>query len=176
MSKEVIQNKWEHLKESSIEMSNLNISLIVGADMSHQHISLDLSSEDKNDQIGVLSKLSWVIMKGKSIVHRTVSSNSIISSRNSLESTVQLFWEVDSYGTVAKSDPSLLLQNERYFGINMHNTVGLLLKEDKPHLPNNRHISILRMKCIENKFKKDPTLALNIKKPSKIIQTKDINI
>ena len=72
VSKEDIQNKWEHLKESSIEMLNLNISLIVGADMSHQHISLDLSSEDNNDQIGVSSKLSWVIMKGKSIVHRTV--------------------------------------------------------------------------------------------------------
>lgn len=91
VSKEDIQNKWEHLKESSIEMLNLNVSLIVGADMSHQHISLDLSSEDKNDQIGVSSKLSWVIMKGKSIVHRTVSSNSIISSRTTLKySTIVL--------------------------------------------------------------------------------------
>ena len=49
----------------------------------------------------------------------------------------------------------------------MHDTVGLLLKEDKPHLPNNRHITILRMKCIENKFKKDPTLASKYKETIK---------
>ena len=50
---------------------------------------------------------------GKSTDHKKVSSNSITSSHNTLENTVQRFREVDSYGTAAKDDPSLLPLNER---------------------------------------------------------------
>ena len=38
-------------------MSNLEISLLIGADTPHLHISLDVVSGDKNDPIGVLRKL-----------------------------------------------------------------------------------------------------------------------
>ena len=112
VSKEDIKSKWEHLKDISIETSNLEISLLIGADMPYLHISLDVVSGHKNNQIGVLTKLGWVIMGGKSTAHKKVSSNSIISSHNTLENTVQRFWEVDSFGTVAKNDPPLLPLNE----------------------------------------------------------------
>ena len=102
VSKEDIKGKWEHLEEISIEMPNLEILLLVGADMSHLYISLDVVSGDKNDPIGALTKLRWVTMGRKLTAQKKVSSNSIISSHNTLENTVQRFWEVDSYGTAAK--------------------------------------------------------------------------
>ena len=71
--------------------------------MPHLHISLDVISGDKNDPIGVLIKLGWVIMRGKFTAYKKVSSNSIIRSHNTLENTEQWFWEVNSYGTVAKN-------------------------------------------------------------------------
>ena len=123
------------------------------------------------------SNQTWLgYNRGKSTAHKNVSSNSIISSHNTLENTVQQFWEVDSYGIVAKSDSSLLSLNERCAldileststKLNGHYAVGFLWKEDKPHLPNNRNLAISRMKSIENKFKKNPTLAFKYKETIK---------
>ena len=62
MSKEDITGKWEHLKYISIELSNLEISFLAGADMPYLHISLHVVSGNKNDLISVLTKLDWVIM------------------------------------------------------------------------------------------------------------------
>ena len=69
----------------------MEISLLIGADIPHLHISLDVISGDKNDTIDVLTKLGWVIMGVKSTAHKKVSSISIISSHNTLENTVQWF-------------------------------------------------------------------------------------
>ena len=62
ISKEDIKSKWEHLKEISNEMSSLEILLLIGADMPHLHFPSDVVSRDKNDSIGVLTKLGCVIM------------------------------------------------------------------------------------------------------------------
>lgn len=62
ISKEDIKSKWEHLKDISNEMSSLEILLLIGADVPHQHFPLDVVSRDKNDSIGVLTKLGCVIM------------------------------------------------------------------------------------------------------------------
>ena len=144
ISKEDIKSKWEHLKDISNEMSSLEILLLIGADMPHLHFPSDVVSRDKNDSIGVLTKLGCVIMGrgGESAVPKKVSSNLVISSRNTLENTVQRFWEVDSYGTAAKNNPSLLPLHERRAldilettctKLNGHYFVGLLWKEDEPH-------------------------------------------
>ena len=37
-----------------------------------------------------------------------------------------------------------------------HYSVGLLWKEHRPVLPFNRELAIMRLKCLENKFKRDP--------------------
>ena len=96
--------------------------------------------------------------------HKMVSSNLIISDHNTLENIVQRFWEVGSYGKVAKKYPSLLPLNEiRALDIlesastklNGQYTVGLLWNEYKPYLPSNQNLAISRMRSIENKFKKD---------------------
>ena len=107
VSKEDIKGKWEHLEEISIEMPNLEISLLVGAVMSHLHISLNVVSGDKNDPIGALTKLRWVIMGVKPTAHKKVSGNLIISSHNTFENTVQRFWKVDSYGPAAKKQSTI---------------------------------------------------------------------
>ena len=75
-----------------------------------------------------------------------------------------------------KNDPSLLPLNERRAldilestctKLNRHYTVGLLWKEDNPHLPSNRNLAISGMKSIENQFKRDPTLAYKYKETFK---------
>ena len=67
ISKEDIKSKWEHLKDISNEMSSLEILLLIGADMPHLHFPLDVVSRDKNDSIGVLTKLGCVIMGRRGI-------------------------------------------------------------------------------------------------------------
>ena len=62
ISKEDIKSKWEHLKDISNEMSSLEILLLIGADMPHLPFPSDVVSRDKNDSIGVLTKLGCVIM------------------------------------------------------------------------------------------------------------------
>lgn len=91
MSKEDIKNKWEHFKEISIETSNLKISLLSAVDMPYLHLSSVVDSRDKNDPIGVLTKLGWVIIVDKSKAHKKVSSNSIISSHNTSKYIAQQF-------------------------------------------------------------------------------------
>ena len=115
VSKEDKKSKWDHLKDISIETSNLDISLLIGADMPHLHISLDVVSGDKKGSDRCFNQISlghngggglegWGKWGGRVNNSNNFSSNSINSTHNTLENTVQRLWEVDSYSTTGKND------------------------------------------------------------------------
>ena len=79
-----------------------------------------------------------------------------------LNQNVKQFWQIDSYGTVPKSQlispnekRSLELLKKTTKFVNGHFQVGLLWKNDFPILQNNRKLAIQRFKSLENRFLKN---------------------
>ena len=80
-----------------------------------------------------------------------------------LNKSICKFWEIESYGTLPKSDllPAYdqraleILENTTKFK-NGHFEVELLWKDELPRLPNNRDLAVTRFKSREKKFRKNP--------------------
>ena len=76
------------------------------------------------------------------------------------------FLRIRNIWYTSKADLSLLLKNEQKAikvlddtvekTTDDHYSVGILWKEHRPVLPFNRDLAIMRLKFLENKFKRDP--------------------
>ena len=107
-------------------------------------------------------------MGGKSeIYHNGVTSNKVnLQNLDTLSESVERFWELETFGSRAKTDLTLLPKNEQKAikvldktveeMTDNHFSVGLLWKEHRPVLPFNRDFAIMWLKSLESKFKKDP--------------------
>ena len=161
-----IQRKWSHLRDVPIDVSNTDISNLIGADLPHLHICHDVISGNQNEPIAMLTKLGWVLLGGNNKTE--ISLNHITSDRN-LENLVERFWDIECYGTVNKGDPKVLPKSDkRAVDIlakttkkeNNRYSVGLLWKEDTATLPNNRSLAISRMISLEKKFDRQADLKM----------------
>ena len=104
-------------------------------------------------------------MGGKGSKNTVVNSNRITLSNENLDSSLEKFWKIDSFGTLNNDDPALLPRNEQKAlnilektvkRIDSHYSVGLLWKEESPSLPNNRNLALSRLLSLEKKFKNNP--------------------
>ena len=134
--------------------------------MPQLHINYDVVMGKPNKPIATLTKLGWVLLRGKTKKDRVNASlNHIVTSN--VDELVRKFWKVGSYGTLPKKDPTLLPKNDIHALQILESTtikekgrysVGLLWKDDKPILPYNRNMAISRMLSLERKFEKQPSL------------------
>ena len=79
-----------------------------------------------------------------------------------LDKSIERFWQTESYGVLKRNDPNLIPKVDRRAinilnltstKIDNHYTVGLLWKEDKTTLPNNRFTAMSRFLGLEERFK-----------------------
>ena len=132
------------------------------------HIGQEIRKGKPNEPIAIKTILGWVLMGGKlENYHDYVTSNKLnLQSLDTVLESEERFWELETFGTCPKADLTLLPKNEQKAikvlehtvekTTDNHYSVGLLWKEHRPVLPFNRDLAIMRLKSLENKFKRDP--------------------
>ena len=99
------------------------------------------------------------------------SSNQFSANKMSINpdinSIVQRFWDLESYGTTQIESKSIMTEEEHKavkrlqtttHVSNNHYTIGLLWKDSNVTLPNNRSLAVSRFLSLENKLNKKPEL------------------
>ena len=62
-----INNQWNHLQDIQIEVDTFQeISILIGADYPHLHISQDVRIGNDDEPIPISTPLGWVLLGGKS--------------------------------------------------------------------------------------------------------------
>ena len=62
-----INNQWNHLHDIQIEVDTFQeISILIGADYPHLHISQDVRIGNDDEPIPISTPLGWVLLGGKS--------------------------------------------------------------------------------------------------------------
>ena len=167
INKNTIKKEWKHLQDLPIEVDNSKeISILIGADFPHLHLSRSVRIGKETEPIAVLTPLGWVLMGGKGNGD-CVNTNLLLNEVDNLSRTVEQFWAMESYGTVSKdSVPLKPLQEQRALKHlentveykNNRYTVGNLRKENQPSLPFNRSLALSRFSSLE-KFERNPEFA-----------------
>ena len=93
--------------------------------------------------------------------------NTSVNSNLTQTFNVERFWEIENYGTVPKQDDCIMTKDEkRIFNI-FQNTIsfkegkyetGLLWKDDRVNLPNNRQLAVQRLLSLEKRLAKNEDL------------------
>ena len=103
-----INKQWNHLQDIQIEVDNSQeISVLIGADYPHLHISKDVGIGNDDEPIAISTPLGWVLLGGKSRTNY-VRTNFMVKETELLSNTVERFWSLESYGTCQKDDVSVL--------------------------------------------------------------------
>ena len=172
---------FPHLRDIDLERaSDKGISILIGADMSELHLHRDTRIGDKDQPVGLLTTLGWVLMGGKSktnLLDRNASFNFLNRDAEMLDKSIERRTQnnrtqTESYGVLKRDDPNLMpkvdrrainILNSTSTKIDNHHAVGSLWKEDKTIiLPNNRFTAMSRFLGLEKRFKRDSMLAKNI--------------
>ena len=111
ISKAEIQRKWSHIKDVPIDVTDKDVSILIGADLPHLHTSHDVISGNQNEPIAMLTKLGWVLLGGNN--NKTEISLNHITSDFNLENLVERFWDIECYGTVNKKDPEVFPKGDK---------------------------------------------------------------
>ena len=134
-----IKKRW-----SPLETSDSETSLVIGADLPQLRLYYGVVVGEKDQSVGMLTKLEWVLLDGEAEKGQTnVTLNHV--KTDGLQKLVQKFWEIESYPTLPQNDVKLLpkkdmdaikiLQSTSSKVQNIY-SVGLLWKEHSPELPN----------------------------------------
>ena len=139
--------------------------------MPELHLHRDMGIGDKDQPVGLLTTLCWVVMGGKSKTNLSNSNplfNLLNRDAEMLDKSIERFWQTESYGVLKRDDPNLMpkvdrrainILNSTSSKIGNHHTVGLLWKEDKTVLLNNGSTVMSCFLGLEKRFKRDPLLA-----------------
>ena len=118
-----INKQLNHLQDVQFEVdSPQEISILIGADYPHLHISQDVRIGNDDEPIAISTLLIWVLLGGKSR-KSFVRTNSIVKKTERLPNTVESFWSLESCGTCQKDVISVLPLQERIALETLENTV-----------------------------------------------------
>ena len=134
------------------------------------HLHRDTRIGDRDQPVGLLNTLGQVLMDGKFKTNLSDSNswfNFLIRDAEMLDTSIEGFWQTESYGVLKKDDSNLMPKVDRR-AINIssstsaktynHHTVGIFWKEEKAIIPNNRFAAMPRFLGLGEKFNSDPLL------------------
>ena len=84
--------------------------------------------------------------------------NTSVNSNLTQTFNVERFWEIENYGTVPKHDDCIMTKDEKMALNILQNTIsfkegeyetGLLWREDRVNLPNNRQLAVQRLQSLK---------------------------
>ena len=123
INKNTIKKEWKHLQDLPIEVDNSKeISILIGADFPHLHLSRSVRIGKETEPIAVLTPLGWVLMGGKGNGD-CVNTNLLLNETDNLSRRVEQFWVMESYGTVSNDSVSLKSLREQRTLKHLENTV-----------------------------------------------------
>lgn len=152
-----------------IELPQLNdadVTVLIGADCPRLHLQKDFRFISDKEPSAVKTELGWVLLGGKPSVNNIRSNR--ISTDIAQTIDVEKFWSIDTYGTVKKPDRLLMTKDEKQAydilenSINFkdgHYEVGMLWKDPKRVLTNNKPLATQRLLSLEKRFDKNPDKA-----------------
>ena len=98
-------------------MSSSNVNLLIGTNNTDLLLQRDVRQGETNEPLAIKTCLGWMLMgvysnssnreKAKSYNHITKVAN------ESLSKEIELFWQIESYGTLSRLDPNLLSPSEQ---------------------------------------------------------------
>ena len=132
ISKAEIQRKWSHIKDVPIDVTDKEVSILIGANLPHLHTCHDVISGNQNEPIAMLTKLGWLLLGGNN--NKTEISLNHITPDFNLENLVERFWDIECYGTVNKKDPEVFPKDDK-------RAVDILAKTIKKHCEKYRNFT-----------------------------------
>ena len=170
VSKKSATEQWNHLSDVDLpEIEGGDVMILIGADMAHLLIHLEVRQGRRDEPIAVKAPLGWTLFGKLNQGHcRTINANFLASDKEiTLQHQIERFWEIDSYATKqVLSEPTLSVEDKRALTILESSTVKegdhyktQLLWKVEPVLPSNRAMAVSRLHCTERKLKKNPQLA-----------------
>ena len=147
-----------------------DVSILIGADLPEAVLHLEFRMGGAKEPIAVRTLLGWALFGGKSNSQKT--SSNFVSTRT-LNTMVERFWEIESYGTLPKLAPSLLTRKEKKAVEILNKTtvkkgkqyeVGMLWADDDVSLINNRELAVTRLKSTEKRLRRLPDIKASYKK------------
>ena len=136
-----------------------DVTLIIGTDFPKLLLNQEYKEGKHCESYAVKAHLGWVLMGGNKRISTSVNSN--------LTQTVERFWEIENYGTVPKQDDRIMTKDEKRALNILQNTIlfkegrygtGLLWKDDKVNLSNNRELAVQRLRPLEKRLSKNEDL------------------
>ena len=84
--------------------------------------------------------------------------NTSVNSNLTQTFNVERFWEIENYGTVPKHNDRIMTKDEKRALNSLFKEekceTGLLWREDRVNLPNNRQLTVQRLQSLEKKVSK----------------------
>ena len=170
VSKEKASEQWNHLLNIDLpELDGSDVKVLIGSDMAHLLIHLEVCQGQRDEPIAVKTPLGWTLFGNVDNGHcDTVNANFLVTDQETqLQKQIERFWEIDSYATKqAPSDSGMSAEDRRALSILESSTVKeeghyktALLWKGEPNLPNNRAMAVSCLHSTERKLKKNPELA-----------------
>ena len=170
VSKERVAQHWNHLSDVDLpELDGGDVMILIGADMAHLLIHLEVRQGRWDEPIAVKTPLGWTLFGNVDQGHcETINANFLASDKEiTLQHQIERFWEIDSYATEqVLSESTLSVEDRRALAILESSTVKeeghfktALLWKREPALPNNRAMAVSRLHSTERKLKRILELA-----------------
>ncbi|XP_048576192.1 uncharacterized protein LOC116619385 [Nematostella vectensis] len=166
--------RWNHLEGVNLQTLEAgDVTLLIGSDMAHLLVHLDVRQGRPGEPIAVQTPLGWTLFGrlGRAVQPNLMhvhSNLTLLKVGELLNEQVQRFWETDSYGVSRTERPigpsaedrrALETLDSTVRKMGGHYETGLLWKDEAVVLPSNRRMAMYRLNSTEQKLKKDPELA-----------------
>ena len=163
LSKKRAAEQWSHLSNVDLpELKGEEVMILIGSDMAHFLIHLEVRQGRWDEPIAVKTPLGWTLFGNVSPGHcDSINANLLTMDQETmLQHQIERFWEIDSYGTKrALHESALSVDDKRALAILKSTTVKeeghyktALLWKGEPDLPNNRTMAVSRLHCTEKKL------------------------
>lgn len=100
--KKVAAEQWNHLSDVDLpELEGGEVMILIGADMAHLLIHLEIRQGRRDELIAVKTPLGWTLFGNVNQGHcETINANFLASDKEiTLQHQIERFWEIDSSAT-----------------------------------------------------------------------------
>ena len=109
-----VKNQYHHLRDIAFcDVNGDKVGLLISTNYTYLLIHRDFRVGDPGDPIAVKSVLGWMLVGGSKVMtNNSISCNSLLNTTlKSLNENLKQIWQIDSHGTVPKSE--LLFPKEK---------------------------------------------------------------
>ena len=133
VSKEGAIERWRHLSGVDLpELQGCDVMLLIGSDMAHLLIQLEVRRGRWDKSIAIKNPLGWTLFGNLSSGHcETINTNFLATNEGTqLQLQIERFWDIDSYATKqVLSESPLLAEDKRALAILQNSTTKANIKQ-----------------------------------------------